>query len=771
MSKMTLHAGQGLILHLSEDPHWRIEWGEPDWLGPIRLCFWKANETALKAVESSGAFQGADDLGEHRRVEVVRTNPPRAVSATVRVYRDAPVLVFRLEARSRLSNLSTGRFSRPSVSWPTFFPAARTEGGVAADTRSYGHQYSEFALPVFGDSNASGFFFAPHRPPVVIPLLFTAPDGRTLVLAPLDSFHEQIIAVPADAETASDGVRCGWHGDLAEVPEGFATEFAVWAADTPRRALEEWAQYLRRRHRTQRPSRYADDGVGKLSYWTDNGAVYYYRTEPGLDYAGTLERVVVGLHESEVPIRSVQIDSWFYPHENLRPISSEGAPIVPPSGMMKWEPREDAFPGGLRKIRQRLRGLPLIFHSRHFSRSSPYFERYAAWLDESHAHPADSSLLERLIAQAAAWGAITYEQDWMVESFLGVRGLREVPGRGREWQEALDRAAAEQGLTLQWCMATPADFLQTLTLRRVTSIRTSGDYRYLFDNGFNWTWFLHTNAFARALGLNPFKDVFLSHGETELSAGESYAEVEALLAALSAGPVGIGDQIGKTNRDIVMRTCREDGILIKPDVPIAAIDACFRTNSFLARAPLIGEAFSAHPAGRWIYVASCNVCRERIQLDARVNLADLGDVRPTGPVVAYDWRRRTWERLQPNEGWNLSLPFQDWDYRVICPLLPGGMTVFGDVGKYATVGDRRIANIAHGEGQLRFDVLGASETIVEVQGYGQDPPRRVTSWQPGEAREVVPGPEGWSWDPATRLWIVRVRIGLSGRLRVALEWA
>jgi hypothetical protein len=99
------------------------------------------------------------------------------------------------------------------------------------------------------------------------------------------------------------------------------------------------------------------------------------------------------------------------------------------------------------------------------------------------------------------------------------------------------------------------------------------------------------------------------------------------------------------------------------------------------------------------------------------------------------------------------------------------MTVFGDVGKYATVGDRRIANIAHGEGQLRFDVLGASETIVEVQGYGQDPPRRVTSWQPGEAREVVPGPEGWSWDPATRLWIVRVRIGLSGRLRVALEWA
>ena len=108
---------------------------------------------------------------------------------------------------------------------------------------------------------------------------------------------------------------------------------------------------------------------------------------------------------------------------------------------------------------------------------------------------------DALFAQAEAWGAIQVEQDWLVECFLGVRGLREQPGRARAWQEGLDRAAAEHGLSLHWCMATPADFLQTLTLPRVEAIRTSGDYHYVLGSESLWCWFLYGNAFARALGL------------------------------------------------------------------------------------------------------------------------------------------------------------------------------------------------------------------------------------------------------------------------------
>jgi hypothetical protein len=745
-SGVSLQAASGLCLHLHSINHWNIAWREDDWLGPVGLrvehdeSVCEANPGSdgrraaeMRDVQPTGvrAFSGQDELGPYNGCDITWEPLPLALRTSVRAYTESAVLVFRVEALEPLGGLGTNSFEKPSVAWPTFRPQKRSAGGVAPGTRSYGHQYSEFALPVSGDDTCAGFFLAPHRPPVVLPLMLVAADQRTLLLGPLDHFHEQIITVPRDAESLADGVQCGWHGDLRGVPTGFATELAVWAGPSPRAALEAWTAFLRRRYATQRPSRYADAGVGKLSYWTDNGAVYYYRTEPGADYATTLERVVADARQRRIPVRSLQIDSWFYPHRHLRPVSDEGAPVVPPSGMMTWEPREDLFPDGFADLQRRVGGLPLTFHCRHFSAESPYF-------------------------------------------ILGVRDLRAAPGRARAWQEAMDRAAGEHGLSLQWCMATPADFLQTVTLRHVASIRTSGDYRYMFDNGLNWVWFLHTNALARALGLNPFKDVFLSHGPTSLSSGEPYAEIEALLAALSSGPVAIGDQIGCTNRGLVMHTCREDGVLVKPDVPIAAVDRCFRANSFFEAEPLIGEAYSSHPAGRWLYVATLNAHRGKKTLPARVQLADLGALRPETPVLAYDWRRRTWTRLDPDAGWEVELPFQDFDYRVLCPLLRGNMTVFGDVGKYATVGDRRVQGITETDNGFRFTVRGQAGTVVEVQGYAENGPTAVMAWQPGTERRLsenpdpAPGAEAWSWDAADGRWTLQVYVGRNGYTGVSV---
>jgi len=787
-----LEAAGGLTLSL-DGSQWRLSWGEADWLGPIGIAaqrdgvwFKDGEPSHLEAVD------GRDALGGFRRLAPHWDALTLPIHVSARAYRETPLVVFRIEARAALHDVATGRFAEPSVVWPLLRPAQRYNAGVADGTRTYGHQYTEFALPVSGDANATGFAFAPHRPPVVMPLLFIAPDGRTLLLAPLDHFHEQVIAVPSDHEHVDDGVRCGWHGDLAEIPAGFATELALWAADSPRHALAAWADLLLQRHGTQRPSRYVDDLLGKLSYWTDNGAVYYYRTEPACDYTTTLERVVANLHAHDIPVRALQIDSWFYPHQHLRKVSAEGAPVVPPSGMMTWEPRADLFPDGFGALRTRAGNLPLTFHSRHFSSQSPYLERYAAWTDGDYAHPSDPALFDRLMAQAASWGAITYEQDWLVESFLGVRGLRAAPGRARAWQEALDRAAGAHGLNVQWCMATPADFMRTVTLRHVASIRTSGDYRYLFDNGLNWMWFLHTNALARALGLHPFKDVFLSHGATPQSAGEPYAEIEALLSALSTGPVAIGDQLGHADRDLIMRTCREDGVLIKPDVPIAALDRCFRANSFGTSAPLIGECYSTHPAGRWVYVASFNVCQAKQPMTFRVDLTDLGDVQPEGPVLAYDWRRRTWARVERDGSWEVTLDFQDWDFRVLCPVLPGEVAVFGDVTKYAPVGDRRVAGITTTSDGIELDVLGAPDTLVEIHGWSAASPRAFDAWQPGALRTLpIQGPsldtapertgptrdernephspsQGWSWSAASGAWVLRVDVGHMGRVRVGV---
>jgi hypothetical protein len=778
-----LEASDGLALTSFADGTFRIAWSEPDWFGPIALRVEHRGEVYRSAAvpEEPEArllspqlkeFEGSDALGTYRGYALTWPELPLPLLTTVRAYRGRSALVFRIEALEELSELATGAFERTSVAWPALVPLARCTNGAPEGLRTYAHQWTEFALPVFGDAFCRGYTFFRHRPTVAMPLLFLAPDGRTLLLGSLDHFHEQTIALRGAAPGTAHTVGCGWHGDLATVPKGFASELVVWAAPGPRAAFEAWCGDLRRRYGTVRPTRYRDDGVGRLSYWTDNGSVYYYRSEPGLDYTATLERVVETLHAEGVPIGCVQIDSWFYPHEKLRPVSEEGASVVPPTGMLRWEPRADVFQEGLHGLRARLGGLPLVFHSRHFSSASPYFVEHAAWTDGPYAHPKDPSFYKVLLAQAAAWGAATYEQDWLVESYFGVRGLREAPDRARAWQEGLDRAAGEHGLTLQWCMGTPADWLQSVTLHNVSSIRTSGDYRYLFDNGFNWVWFLHGNAFARALGLNPYKDVFLTHGETGLGPGEKLVEAESLLASLSAGPVGIGDRLGHTNREIVQRSCRPDGVLVKPDAPIAACDRCFRDSAFLDNAPLVGETYSLHPAGRWHYVAALNANRAKEPIRFRIELAELG---VESAVLLYDWRRREWTRLEPESGWEVELPFQEFDYRVVCPLLPGGITLFGDVSKWATVGDQRIAQIELHAGELCFDLLGAPRERIEVRGWSSGALSHVTTWCP-EVRTVLPvraaeepgGEEGGTQDRQSGLFSVTVRLGCEGRTRVHL---
>ena len=121
----------------------------------------------------------------------------------------------------------------------------------------------------------------------------------------------------------------------------------------------------------------------------------------------------------------------------------------------------------------------------------------------------------------------------------------------------------------------------------------------------------------------------------------------------------------------------------------------------------------------------------------------------------------------------MTLRFQEWDYRVVCPLLPGDVTVFGDVSKYATAGDRRVSRITVSDNGPHFDVLGAPNTAVEVDGYAAARPRGFTTWVPGIQRTLDECPagaagEGWRWDPPTGGWRVRVGLGPLGGARVSM---
>jgi hypothetical protein len=705
-----------------------------DWFGPGRPSLPAAVGEPLSVV---------DDLGAATSVTVVEGD----VRCSVRAYAERPLLVFRCEATVDLLDIATSAFDHPSVGWPNLTPGDRAENLTPQGLRALVFQRCEFALPSNAGPSLDDWFLLPHRPPTGWPLLLTRGDNRTLLVAPLNAFHEQIIGLNGGA------LRCGWHGDLEAVPAGFATDLAVLAADGPRAALNTWGRMLLDRAHTVRPGRWPDAVGARPSYWTDNGSAYWYRTEPGHDPAGSIAAAVDDLREKGIPIGAVQLDSWFYPHAELRPFDTDEW-VVPPSALTAWEARPDVLPEGIAALRRQLHHLPLVAHIRHLSAHAPITSETPTWIDGEYAAPSTPEAYERWLDQCLAWGVQTFEHDWLVEVFFGVRPMRSEPGRATAWQEGIDAAARDRGITLQWCMGTPADFAQTTTLTQVTSVRTSGDHGYIASAGQLWAWFCTTNALARSLDLMPFKDVFRADPDI---AGQN-GEPEALLAALSTGPVGLGDRVGRMDPALALPTCRADGILVKPHTAIAATDESLLSGPAFNPTLLVAECTSEQPAGRWTYAVAMHANPGDEPISGEIRLTSLlrpestigarpGSGDPSGVgVVAWDWRKGVATRLAPDGIIPVSLNREGWVFHVLAPVLGSGLAVIGDTTKFVTAGDARIEIFETSTG-VRLVVKGAGETIT------------VTGWA-----DVAPSsPDAMvTHDASTGIWTVDIEVPSRG---------
>ena len=583
----------------------------------------------------------------------------------------------RLRADVDLSGFASGSFAEPAV-------AVAVDLRLSPAAEFLGFAFTQFAMPVVARHGTS-FDFAPapnlRSPSVVLPLLIRDGD-RCVLLAPIVAHHEQVISVIDGA------VWWGWHGDLDEVPAGFETVLGVYHGESHASLLAAWGAELCTASDVARRARSANALTSRLSYWTDNGAAYWYRTEPDETITESVVAAVDQLLEDGIPVGAVELDSWFYRHEHPRVIAAIGYPEeVPPSGMMEWRPRLDAYPAdwsegsgdALVETAARLRAMPLTLHARHISPRSPYVDD-TWWVDRHAAHPSDPAFFRRWFDDAVRWGVTCIEQDWMLLYWFGVGEMRRVPGRATAWQRALNEHAGATDIDVLWCMATPADMIAAVEFDRVIAVRTSDDYRFTEDPALLWTWFLTVNRLVAPLGLWPFKDCFFSNPSPDPDdsiSGDVHAEVEALLSAMSGGPVGIGDRIGRTDRSIVMRTCDESGRLLQPDAPIGLIDDCLFGSP--ARGERLAWATASTTIGTqtWTYVVALNTSADRMTVADTLTLHEIG--RDDGPRHVYDWRSG---RAAAVETIVAELEPRDWGLWIVCP---AGSTDVGDTTKYVTV--------------------------------------------------------------------------------------
>jgi hypothetical protein len=105
-----------------------------------------------------------------------------------------------------------------------------------------------------------------------------------------------------------------------------------------------------------------------------------------------------------------------------------------------------------------------------------------------------------------------------------------------------------------------------------------------------------------SLGLLPFHDLFITNENHCEGFGDELAEQEALLRALSCGPVGIGDQLGEIDKKIVARLAFPDGTLAQPDRPLLPLQETLGEDILVAWTETrLSENL------RWIYLVAFNI--------------------------------------------------------------------------------------------------------------------------------------------------------------------
>lgn len=156
---------------------------------------------------------------------------------------------------------------------------------------------------------------------------------------------------------------------------------------------------------------------------------------------------------------------------------------------------------------------------------------------------------------------------------------------------------------MELCMTLPHHALAAAGASAITSMRVGPDYDWPTNCDIGVTSFL-----PWSVGLRPSKDSFMSSNRSKVDLGPPFLQhnlsnmgelplLNAIIATLSTGPVGLGDGVNSTDPAIALPSCDAAGRLLQPDKPLTAIDATFSREGQESRGAPNGRCKSAWMSG------------------------------------------------------------------------------------------------------------------------------------------------------------------------------
>jgi len=635
--------------------------------------------------------QAQDRVGSDQEISFTYTDVGHPVHAVIRLYGDKGVIGFEQTYPESIE-------ATPSP-FPDF--TSLPQGLIP-----FSYNQVQFAPPNFQLQRISTPW-----------LLFDAAD-HAMILSPASHF----LAACMIGDGVKEAAR-GFNPLLKSIPAGTTEKSFLVIGNGINRTWDAWGQAMTSLQGKKCPANDADVFLKYYGYWTDNGAAYWYNYDQTKGYQGTLEAVVDDYRAKQIPLRYLQLDSWWY-HKTLTGANGKkGEPMrlkLPEGdwnrygGTVEYKAHPFIFPHGMESFHEKV-GLPFMTHNRWIDPTSPYHDKYRI----SGIAAIDRGFWNEIAGYLKDNGVAGYEQDWLIAIFQNSPELSSTIDTGDQFLDNMASACRDQGLSVQYCMALPGMFMEGSKYDNLTSIRCSDDR---FEPT-KYHDFLYTSRLAFSMGIWPWTDVFNS---TEID--------NLLLSTLSAGPIGTGDALGKENKENLFKAMRSDGVIIKPDAPLLPTDSSYIAEGQKLDSPLVATTYTDHGGIRTIYgVAIKRSATPATGLDqASMPITDLG---LTGAVYFYDYFMGTGTKVNSGEPLPIQFHGQNLTYFIAAPISSRGIAFLGDEGAFVGTGKKRIASLRDEGGKLTAELLlAAHEAGITLHGYAASSPKVLV--QGGDADAV-----------------------------------
>jgi len=649
--------------------------------------------------------KGVDAIGQYSSVSFDwKSN--NGYTASIRWYATSPVVLFSLSTPHGAAGQSTEPFPDFTI--------------VPDSLYHFSYHNRIFPLPQF------------FLEETATPWLFFNDKMDACAISPASDFMVSLMT--GDGVTH---VRSGLNPEVKKLPAHFTHTTIMVMRRGIRNTWDAWGDALRAIYKRKRPANDADVILKYFGCWTDVGGDYYYNYDTAKGYAGTLLALHEHYKKNGIPLGYMQLDSWWYQKSSNNVYGKPGADKKKPEfpagpwnksgGLMEYKADTFLFPHGLAHFQKQM-GLPLVTHNRWLDSSSPYHKKYAI----SGIGATDPGFWKEIMGYLKSAGVAVYEQDWINYIYMNNPEMISDINVGNAFTDGMAKAALDNGIHMQYCMGLPRYFMQGVKYNNLTTIRTAGD-RFKPER---WMNFLFTSQLAYEMGIWPWSDVFKS---SELN--------NMIVSVLSAGAVGTGDSISTENKENILMACREDGVIVKPDIPLLPLDQNYLQLARKEQTPVVAYTYTRHNNIQTSYVFA--FAGDSTKLDNfSFNLYDIG---MQGKSVLFNPLKHTAQLMSANESYHADLPEEKFAWYIVAPLTSAGIAFLGDAGKITATGKKRIAGITVSGKKLQVQVLFAKEeSSVTLQGYAE---HNVTA-DKGQVKQ----------DNATNLFTLEVHAPVQGNI-------